>query len=71
MWFMYEYTENEITELNRSYDTRLSEEEKKKIFIFQEERLQNIEKNALFIILDKEKLKKYYGRKNDARSKTN
>ena len=33
MWFMYEYTENEITELNRSYDTRLSEEEKKKIFI--------------------------------------
>ena len=44
---------------------------KKKIFIFQEERLQNIEKNALFIILDKEKLKKYYGRKNDARSKTN
>lgn len=33
MWFMYEYTENEITELNQSYDTRLSEEEKKKIFI--------------------------------------
>lgn len=33
MWFMYEYTENEITELNRSYGTRLSEEEKKKIFI--------------------------------------
>ena len=33
MWFMYEYAENEITELNRSYDTRLSEEEKKKIFI--------------------------------------
>ena len=32
MWFMYEYAENEITELNRSYDTRLSEEEKKKIF---------------------------------------
>lgn len=30
MWFMYEYTENEITELNQSYDTRLSEEEKKK-----------------------------------------
>lgn len=28
MWFMYEYTENEITELNQSYDTRLSEEEK-------------------------------------------
>ena len=33
MWFMYEYTENEITELNQSYDTRLPEEEKKKIFI--------------------------------------
>ena len=33
MWFMYEYTENEITELNQSYGTRLSEEEKKKIFI--------------------------------------
>ena len=33
MWFMYEYTENEITELNQSYDTRLLEEEKKKIFI--------------------------------------
>ena len=33
MWFMYEYTENEIAELNQSYDTRLSEEEKKKIFI--------------------------------------
>ena len=33
MWFMYEYTENEITEFNQSYDTRLSEEEKKKIFI--------------------------------------
>lgn len=33
MWFMYEYTENEITELNQSYDTRLSEDEKKKIFI--------------------------------------
>lgn len=33
MWFMYEYTENEITELNQSYDTSLSEEEKKKIFI--------------------------------------
>lgn len=31
MWFMYEYTENEIAELNQSYDTRLSEEEKKKI----------------------------------------
>lgn len=33
MWFMYEYTENEITELNRSYGIKLSEEEKKKIFI--------------------------------------
>lgn len=34
-----------------------------KIFIFQEERLQNIEKNALFIILDKEKLKNIMGGK--------
>ena len=33
MWFMYEYTENEITELNQSYGIKLSEEEKKKIFI--------------------------------------